>query len=308
MPQQQRRFCSVDAGWFSRVSVESKTLLHYRLSDRRGQNGMSLRAFSYTPASAILFAYILGNERSIGPRILACKWRTRPRVKQTLQAKRPLAGADYRISGTAADGSQGPWRASHSGADIGEISRLDAEDARRCRYLADLCSGMQAVRKPVIAAVEGMALGGGFELALMCDLIFSAHGSRFGLPEVTIGLIPGAGGTQRLTNAVGKFKAMQMILLGQPISAEEARSAGLVTQLYESGKVLEHVVKEHASTLAALSPTALSLAKEAICRSDDLGADHEFERSLYYFAFGTGDKQEGVKAFLEKRKPDWGTK
>ncbi|KAH7153961.1 ClpP/crotonase-like domain-containing protein [Fusarium sp. MPI-SDFR-AT-0072] len=193
-----------------------------------------------------------------------------------------------------------------AGADIGEISRLDAEDARGCRYLADLCSGMQAVRKPLIAAVEGMALGGGFELALMCDLIFSADGSRFGLPEVKIGLIPGAGGTQRLTNAVGKYKAMQMILLGQPISAEEARSLGLVAQLYESGNVLEHVVKDHASTLAALSPTALGLAKEAICRSDDLGADHEFERSLYYFAFGTGDKQEGVKAFLEKRKPEWG--
>ncbi|KAF5639991.1 enoyl hydratase [Fusarium tjaetaba] len=193
-----------------------------------------------------------------------------------------------------------------TGADIGEISRLDAEDARGCRYLADLCSGMQAVRKPLIAAVEGMALGGGFELALMCDLIFSADGSRFGLPEVKIGLIPGAGGTQRLTNAVGKYKAMQMILLGQPISAEEARSVGLLAQLYESGKVLEHVVKDHASTLAALSPTALGLAKEAICRSDDLGADHEFERSLYYFAFGTGDKREGVKAFLEKRKPEWG--
>jgi enoyl-CoA hydratase len=117
---------------------------------------------------------------------------------------------------------------------------------------------------------------------------------------------------------------MQMILLGQPISAEEARSVGLVTQLYESGKVLEHVVKDHASTLAALSPTALGLAKEAICRckwpscssrvtltnifitADDLGADHEFERSLYYFAFGTGDKREGVRAFLEKRKPEWG--
>ncbi|KAG4257844.1 enoyl-CoA hydratase [Fusarium proliferatum] len=151
-------------------------------------------------------------------------------------------------------------------------------------------------------------LGGGFELALMCDLVFSADGSRFGLPEVKIGLIPGAGGTQRLTNAVGKYKAMQMILLGQPISAEEARSVGLVAQLYESGKVLEHVVKDHASTLAALSPTALGLAKEAICRSDDLGADHEFERSLYYFAFGTGDKREGVKAFLEKRKPEWGSR
>ncbi|KPA38126.1 enoyl- hydratase [Fusarium langsethiae] len=185
-----------------------------------------------------------------------------------------------------------------AGADIGEISRLDAEGARDCRYLSDLCSGMQAVRKPLIAAVEGMA----------CDLIFAAHDSRFGLPEVTIGLIPGAGGTQRLTNAVGKFKAMQMILLGRPISAEEAKSAGLVARLYENGSVLDNVVKDAASTLAALSPMALGLAKEAICKSDDLGVDHEFERSLYYFAFGTKDKEEGVKAFLEKRKPEWRSK
>ncbi|KAM0233845.1 hypothetical protein ACHAPO_006712 [Fusarium lateritium] len=185
-----------------------------------------------------------------------------------------------------------------AGADIGEISRLDAEGVRDCRYLSDLCTGMQAVRKPLIAAVEGMA----------CDLIFAAHDSRFGLPEVTIGLIPGAGGTQRLTSAVGKFKAMQMILLGRPIQAEEARSAGLVAQLYESGSVLDNVVKDTASTLAALSPMALGLAKEAICKSDDLGVDHEFERSLYYFAFGTKDKEEGVKAFLEKRKPEWRSK
>jgi enoyl-CoA hydratase len=107
---------------------------------------------------------------------------------------------------------------------------------------------------------------------------------------------------------VGKFKAMQMILLGRPVSAEEAQSAGLVAHLYENGSVLDNVVKDTASTLAALSPMALGLAKEAICKSDDLGVDHEFERSLYYFAFGTKDKEEGVKAFLEKRKPDWRSK
>ncbi|KPM43746.1 hypothetical protein AK830_g2756 [Neonectria ditissima] len=191
-----------------------------------------------------------------------------------------------------------------AGADIKEISALDAEAARGCRYLADLCAGMRAVRKPLIAAVEGMALGGGFEVALMCDLIFASTASRFGLPEVTIGLIPGAGGTQRLTNAVGKFRAMQMILLGSSISAAEATSAGLVAQLFEPGQVLENTVQT-ASKLAGLSPAALSLAKEAVCRSDDLGCDHELERSLYYFALGTRDKDEGVSAFLEKRPPSW---
>ncbi|KAH7160488.1 ClpP/crotonase-like domain-containing protein [Dactylonectria estremocensis] len=191
-----------------------------------------------------------------------------------------------------------------AGADIKEISEMDAEGARGCRYLSNLCDGMRAVRKPLIAAVEGMALGGGFEVALMCDLIFASNVGRFGLPEITLGLIPGAGGTQRLTNVVGKFKAMQMILLATPIPATEAFSLGLVAQLFEPGTVLEQTI-EIASKLAASSATALSLAKEAVCRADDLGRDDEFERSLYYFAFGTQDKKEGIEAFLKKRQPNW---
>ncbi|KAH7136247.1 ClpP/crotonase-like domain-containing protein [Dactylonectria macrodidyma] len=191
-----------------------------------------------------------------------------------------------------------------AGADIKEISEMDAEAARSCRYLSNLCDEMRAVRKPLIAAVEGVALGGGFEVALMCDLIFASNVGRFGLPEVTLGLIPGAGGTQRLTNAVGKFKAMQMILLATPITATEALSLGLVAQLFEPYTVLDKTV-EIASKLAASSATALSLAKDAICRADDLGRDDEFERNLYYFAFGTQDKKEGVEAFLGKRQPNW---
>ncbi|KAL2755314.1 hypothetical protein ACRALDRAFT_2041708 [Sodiomyces alcalophilus JCM 7366] len=214
------------------------------------------------------------------------------------------ASTDKTVRVIVLTGSGGVFSA---GADIKEISLLNGEDARQCRYLEDLCAGLGKVRKPLIAAVEGMALGGGFEVALMCDLIFASETSRFGLPEVTIGLIPGAGGTQRLTNAVGKFKAMEMILLGTPISAAEAKAAGLVAQIYETGTVLDHVVST-ASTMAALSPTALSLAKEAVCRSDDLGRDDNFERSLYYFAFGTRDKKEGVEAFLQKRAPNWAFK
>ncbi|KAF4120889.1 enoyl-CoA hydratase [Geosmithia morbida] len=191
-----------------------------------------------------------------------------------------------------------------AGADIKEISELDGQSARKCRYLEDLCQGLSNVRKPLIAAVEGMALGGGFEVALACDLIFASSNSKFGLPEVSIGLIPGAGGTQRLTNAVGKFKAMQMILLSKPISAAEASSVGLVADVFEPGTVLDNAV-QMASSLAGMSPMALSLAKESICRSDSLGRDDEFERSLYYFAFGTEDKKEGVGAFLEKRSPNW---
>ncbi|KAH7305939.1 ClpP/crotonase-like domain-containing protein [Stachybotrys elegans] len=191
-----------------------------------------------------------------------------------------------------------------AGADIKEIAALDAEAARKCRYLENLCHGLANVRKPLIAAVEGMALGGGFEVALACDMIFASKSARFGLPEISIGLIPGAAGTQRLTSAMGKFKAMQVVLLGEQIEASQAHANGLVADVFEPGSVLENAVKA-ASKLAAMSPTALSLAKEAICRADQLGRDDEFERSLYYHAFGTADKREGISAFLEKRKPTW---
>ncbi|KAI9172641.1 2,3-dehydroadipyl-CoA hydratase-like protein [Paramyrothecium foliicola] len=181
-----------------------------------------------------------------------------------------------------------------AGADIKEISALDAESARARRYLEDLCDGIGKVRKPILTAVEGMA----------SDIVFASNTTRFGLPEVSIGLIPGAGGTQRLTNAVGKYKAMQVILLGKQLDAAEAKAAGLVAELFEPGKVLEHTI-QIATDLANKSPVALSLAKEAVSRADDLGRDDEFERSLYYHAFGTADKREGVGAFLEKRAPNW---
>ncbi|KAL2872403.1 enoyl-CoA hydratase/isomerase family protein [Aspergillus lucknowensis] len=191
-----------------------------------------------------------------------------------------------------------------AGADIKEISQIDAEKAHRTRYLEDLCDGLHSFRKPVIAAVEGKALGGGFELALMADFIVATPAAEFGLPEVSIGLIPGAGGTQRLTSAVGKYRAMKVILLGEPLSGTEASNAGLVSLLAEPGKALEEAL-DMATKLASRSPTALRLAKEAICRADELGQDERFERSLYYHAFGTKDKVEGVSAFLEKRRPVW---
>ncbi|KAK6080405.1 enoyl- hydratase [Seiridium cupressi] len=191
-----------------------------------------------------------------------------------------------------------------AGADIKEIAAIDTEAAQRGRYLEDLCKGLAAVRKPVIAAVEGMALGGGFEVALMCDIILASEKAYFGLPEVKIGLIPGAGGTQRLTNALGKYKAMRLILFGDSITSREAEAHGLVTHVYEPGTVLENSIKI-ASQLARLSPGAVSLAKEAIRRCDDKGRDDEFERSLYYSAFSSSYKVEGIAAFLEKRPPKW---
>ncbi|KAH6605345.1 ClpP/crotonase [Trichoderma cornu-damae] len=187
-----------------------------------------------------------------------------------------------------------------SGADLRDIAALDAAGARSCRYLEGLCSGMAAVRKPLLAAVEGPALGGGFEVALMCDMIFASQTrTYFALPEVKRGLIPGAGGTQRLTAAFGKFKAMQTILLGKPITAEQGLSYGLVCEVFEDGAVLENTVKV-AAGLAANASEAMQLAKEAICRADSLGRDDEFERTLYYITMGTEEKIRGVNGFLDK--------
>ncbi|KAL4783418.1 ClpP/crotonase-like domain-containing protein [Aspergillus varians] len=194
-----------------------------------------------------------------------------------------------------------------AGADIKEIAQIDAEDARRSRYLQDLCDGVRNVRKPVIVAVEGKALGGGFELALMADFIVATPTVEFSLPEVTIGLIPGAGGTQRLTNLVGKHRAMKMILLNEAISGSEASKLGIVSALTDPGQALQGAL-DLAAKLASRSPSAIRLAKEAICKADELGQDEPFERSLYYSAFGTRDKREGVAAFLEKRAPVWDRK
>ncbi|UKZ56837.1 hypothetical protein TrVGV298_010681 [Trichoderma virens] len=172
-----------------------------------------------------------------------------------------------------------------AGADLQDIAALDAAAARSCRYLEDLCTGMASVRKPLLAAVEGPALGGGFEVALMLNA----------------GSSPGPGGTQRLTAALGKFKAMRTILLGKPITAEEGLSHGLVCELFDDGSVLESTIKV-AAELAANATEAMQLAKEAICRADSLGRDDEFERTLYYITMGTEEKMKGVNGFLKKTK------
>ncbi|KAL5095093.1 putative enoyl-CoA hydratase [Trichoderma sp. SZMC 28011] len=212
-------------------------------------------------------------------------------------AELSAASKDAAVKVIVLTGSGGFFSA---GADLQDIAALDAAAARSCRYLEDLCTGMAAVRKPLLAAVEGPALGGGFEVALMCDMIFASKSrTYFALPEVKRGLIPGAGGTQRLTAALGKFKAMRTILLGKPITAEEGLSHGLVCELFEDGKVLEETVKV-AADLAANATEAMQLAKEAICRADSLGRDDEFERTLYYITMGTEEKVKGVNGFLKK--------
>ena len=163
---------------------------------------------------------------------------------------------------------------------------------------------IRSIKKPIIAAVSGYALGGGCELAMACDMIVASETAQFGQPEINLGIMPGAGGTQRLTRAVGKYKAMEMILTGAMISAYEAKAIGLVNKVVPVELYLE-TAKSLAQEIAKKSPLALRLAKEAILKSFDVpiveGLD--FERKNFYMLFSSQDQKEGMQAFLEKRQP-----
>jgi enoyl-CoA hydratase len=158
----------------------------------------------------------------------------------------------------------------------------------------------------LIAAVSGFALGGGCELAMTCDLIVASETARFGQPEIKIGTMPGAGGTQRLTRAIGKAKAMELILTGRFLTAEEAHFYGLVVKVVPVEMYLAEAVQV-AKEMAALSPIALQLAKEAVNRSFETHLDEGlmFERKNFYLTFASEDQKEGMKAFIEKRKPSF---
>lgn len=165
---------------------------------------------------------------------------------------------------------------------------------------------IRKIKKPIIAAVSGFALGGGCELAMSCDMIVAAESARFGQPEINLGVIPGAGGTQRLTKAVGKAKAMEVILTGKMFTAREMLNAGLVTKVVEDDIYLEEAI-ELAKVIASKPAIAVQLAKECILKSFDstIESGLEFERKNFYLLFATEDKSEGMNAFVEKRKAEW---
>ena len=165
---------------------------------------------------------------------------------------------------------------------------------------------IKRIRKPLIAAVRGVALGGGCELAMTCDMIVAAEDAQFGQPEIRLGVMPGAGGTQRLTRAIGKARAMEMVLTGDTIGAREAHALGLVTRVVPSEATLDSAL-ELAGRVAAMPPIAVVAAKEAVNRAFELSleAGLEFERRSFFLLFGSEDQREGMAAFVEKRRPTW---
>jgi len=210
--------------------------------------------------------------------------------------------ADEAVGAMVITGSE---RAFAAGADIKEMTEASVVEMLTGSFV-ELFDGIRKVRKPVIAAVSGYALGGGCELAMSCDMIVASETARFGQPEVTIGVIPGAGGTQRLTRAVGKALAMEMVLNNRMLSAAEALQYGLVNRVVPGERLLEEALAL-ANEVAGRAPLAVRLGKEAVNKAFELSLTEglEAERRAFYMLFATEDQKEGMKAFVEKRKPDW---
>ncbi len=193
-----------------------------------------------------------------------------------------------------------------AGADIGAMKDRGYRDVYMGEFVTRNWERMKSVRKPVIAAVAGYALGGGCELAMMCDIVIAAEGARFGQPEIKLGIIPGAGGTQRLPRAVGKAKAMDLVLTGRMMDAAEAERAGLVSRVVPADKLIEEAFAA-AAQIAEFSLPSVMMAKESVNRAFEspLAEGMLFERRLFHALFSTEDQKEGMAAFVEKRKPNF---
>lgn len=223
----------------------------------------------------------------------------RPMVSEILDA---MEGFET-DSGVRAIVLSGKGRAFAAGADIDEMANDNAIDFELRNQFKDW-DRLAMIKKPIIGAVQGFALGGGFELALCCDLLYAADDAEFGFPEVNLGVMPGAGGTQRLTKLVGKTKAMEWLFTGKRISAREALHHGIVNQLISKELLMEETMKA-AEQIANQAPISIRLIKEAILKAVDtpLNEGMEFERKNFYLLFSTDDQKEGMQAFIEKRKP-----
>ncbi len=234
----------------------------------------------------------------------------RPRARNALNAEliAELGDALTRFEADAGVGCAiltGSLETFAAGADVKELRDKTAVEG----YLGDFLSQWDSVaraRKPVIAAVAGYALGGGCELAMMCDFILAAENASFGQPEIKLGVIPGSGGTQRLVRSIGKSKAMELVLTGRLMGAEEAERCGLVARVVRTEDLIAEALKT-AATIASLSLPAVLMAKEAVDRAYEttLSEGVRFERRLFYSLFATRDQKEGMTAFIEKRPPQF---
>lgn len=199
----------------------------------------------------------------------------------------------------------GSEKAFAAGADIKEMSQLGFEDVYEQQFFAGW-EALTRARTPIIAAVAGFALGGGCELAMMCDMIVAADSARFGQPEITLGVIPGMGGSQRLTRAVGKAKAMDMCLTGRHMKADEAERAGLVARVVPADE-LQQTAREVAATIAGMAKTTATMAKDAVNAAFEtpLAEGLKTEKRIFYSTFATDDQTEGMAAFIDKREPQF---
>lgn len=211
--------------------------------------------------------------------------------------------ADENIGAVVVTGSD---KAFAAGADIAAMATYSYMDVYKTEYITRNWETIRNVRKPVIAAVRGFALGGGCELAMMCDFIICADTAKFGQPEIKLGIIPGAGGTQRLPRAISKAKAMDLCLTARMMDAAEAERAGLVSRVVPADRCLDEAI-EAATVIAAMSLPSVMMAKEAVNRAYEgpLSEGMLFERRLFHSLFATEDQKEGMSAFVEKRKPDF---
>jgi len=199
----------------------------------------------------------------------------------------------------------GSKKAFAAGADIKMMEPLSFADTYKTGLFNDL-EQVTKGKKPIIAAVNGFALGGGCELAMMCDIIYAGDKAKFGQPEITLGVLPGAGGTQRLTRSVGKSKAMEMCLTGNFIDANEAKQIGLAAQVYPNEELVVKSI-ETAKKIASFSKIAVAMNKEAVNVAYETSLQHglDYEKRLFYASFATKDQKEGMGAFVEKRKPEF---
>jgi len=211
--------------------------------------------------------------------------------------------ADEGIGAIVITGSE---KAFAAGADIGAMATFSHMDAYKGDYITRNWERVKTCRKPVIAAVAGFALGGGCELAMMCDMIIAAENAKFGQPEIKLGILPGSGGTQRLPRAIGKAKAMDMCLTARMMDAAEAERSGLVARVVPTERLLDEALAI-ATEIAAFSLPVVMMIKESVNRAFE-GSLNEgllFERRVFHAAFGLEDQKEGMAAFVEKRKPDF---